>query len=90
MYFLKYRLYALEAIKEFRAMVERQSGKKIKVLRTDSVGENIFNNLYKYHKAHGICRQITISYTSQQNAAVERKNRTFVEMERSMPKGKCL
>lgn len=38
----------------------------------------------------GIIRQLTVSRTPQQNSVAERKNRTIVEMARSMLKGKGL
>jgi transposase InsO family protein len=39
---------------------------------------------------NGIKRQLTASYTPQQNGVAERKNRTIVEMAKSMLKGKGL
>jgi transposase InsO family protein len=39
---------------------------------------------------NGIKRHITASYTPQQNGVAERKNRTIVEMAKSMLKGKGL
>ncbi|CAL8152241.1 unnamed protein product [Prunus armeniaca] len=35
-------------------------------------------------EAHGIQRQLTMAYTPQQNGVVERKNRTVIEMAKSM------
>ncbi|CBI25786.3 unnamed protein product, partial [Vitis vinifera] len=39
---------------------------------------------------NGIKRQLTASYTPQQNGVAERKNRTIVEMAKSFLKGKGL
>ena len=39
---------------------------------------------------HGIKKELTAGYTPQQNGVVERKNRTIVEMARSMMKEKGL
>ena len=39
---------------------------------------------------YGIKKEITANYTPQQNGVAERKNRTFVEMARSMMKEKSL
>ena len=39
LYFLKNKLEVFKKFKEFKALVENQTGKKIKVLRTDNGGE---------------------------------------------------
>jgi len=65
-------------------MVELQSGFKVKCLRSDRGGEftsSEFNNLCE---TEGIQRQLTMTYTPQQNGVVERKNRTVVEMAKAM------
>ena len=72
------------------ALVEKQSNKQIKMLRTDRGGEYLSNRFRDYCKEKGIRRQLTIRYSPQQNGVAERKNRTIVEMARSMLKGKGL
>ncbi|XP_057418038.1 uncharacterized protein LOC130712217 [Lotus japonicus] len=74
----------------FKAFAEKQSGYEIKTLRTDRGGEFIHKPFINYCKEQGIQRQLTIRYTPQQNGVAERKNRTTVEMARSMLKGKEL
>ncbi|XP_057449943.1 uncharacterized protein LOC130741148 [Lotus japonicus] len=74
----------------FKAFAEKQSGYEIKTLRTDHGGEFIHKSFLNYCKEQGIQRQLTIRYTPQQNGVAERKNRTIVEMARSMLKGKEL
>ncbi|MCI08879.1 copia-type polyprotein, partial [Trifolium medium] len=56
--------------------------------RTDRGGE--FNSLdfKKYCEDNGIKRQLTAAYTPQQNGIAERKNRTMMDMVRSMLSGK--
>nr|CAD1827412.1 unnamed protein product [Ananas comosus var. bracteatus] len=71
-------------------MVEKESGYQIKTLRTDRGGEFISNEFEAFCEAHGIFRQLTTSYTPQQNGVAERKNRTLVEMAKSMLKAKRL
>ena len=39
LYFLKNKLEVFSKFKEYKALVENQTGKKIKVLRTDNGGE---------------------------------------------------
>lgn len=75
---------------QFKALLERQSGKEIKILRTDRGGEFIYTPFLDYCKEKGIERHLTVRHTPQQNGVAERKNRTIVEMARSMLKGKGL
>ena len=54
-------------------------------------GEEFFSNQFtSYCQAHGIHRQLTASYTPEQNEVAERKNRTIVKMTRSMLQAKAL
>ncbi|KAM1362557.1 hypothetical protein ACFX2H_027362 [Malus domestica] len=65
-------------------MVERQSGYLIKVLRSDRGGEYTSTESDKFCQDIGLERQLTVSYTPQQNGVAERKNRTIVEMAKAM------
>ena len=53
-YFLKQKFEVLEHLKDFKALVETQTRKKIKILRTDNGGDYI--NKY----VHNICRKAGI------------------------------
>ena len=59
-------------------------------MRSHRGGEYKSNELLDYCRDHGINKQFTTSYTPQQNGVAERKNRTIMEMARSMLKGKNL
>jgi transposase InsO family protein len=83
-YFLKKKSETFSKFKEFRALVEKQSGKSVKILRSDGGGEYDSNEFTDYCKQHGIARQYTTRYTPQQNGVAERKNRTIMNMARSM------
>ena len=87
-YFLDYKSQALEHFWKFKALVEKQSGLPIKYLRTDREGEFLSNKFKAFYEDHGIHRESMAPYTPQQNGVVERKNRTVVEMARSLLKGK--
>ena len=69
-------------------MVEKQSGKCIKILRSDQGGEYTLGDIDSYCKNNGIIQQFMVPSTPQQNGVAERKNRTLVECARSMLKGK--
>ncbi|BBN68933.1 transposable element gene, partial [Prunus dulcis] len=75
---------------QFKAFGENQSGHNLKVLRTDRGGEFTSNEFSEYCKSNGIKRELTARYTPQQNGVAERRNRTIVEMARSMLKAKSL
>nr|GEW89601.1 zinc finger, CCHC-type [Tanacetum cinerariifolium] len=77
---------ALAKFKIFKAQVEMETAHKVKVLRTDRGGEFNSQAFVKYCQGEGIQRQTTAPYTPQQNGVVERRNRTIVEMTRSMLK----
>jgi transposase InsO family protein len=81
---------AAEAIKNFKALVEVETGKRLKVLRTDRGGEFTSVEFAQYCAGEGIGRHLTAPYTPQQNGVVERRNQTIVGMARSMLKAKGL
>ncbi|KAE8672699.1 Detected protein of unknown function [Hibiscus syriacus] len=74
----------------FKALVEKQTGRCIKALRTDRGGEFVLHEFNSFCEEHGMRRELTAPYTPEQNGVVERKNRTIVEIERSMLKAKEL
>ena len=89
-YFLKSKSKAFDNFLEFKAQAERECGHYIKVHRSDRGGEYTSNSFVNYCRKHGIKKELTTSYTPQQNGVAERKNRTIVEMARSMMKEKGL
>lgn len=68
----------------FKNYVEKESGLSIKCLRTDRGGEFTSNEFNNYCQQHGIKRQLTTAYTPQQNGVAEWKNRTVMNMVRSL------
>eukprot|EP00253_Pinus_taeda_P031858 PITA_31858 len=89
-YFLKNKSEVFEKFRNFKALVENQSGLHIKVLRTDRGGEYISKEFLRFCRENGFHKQFTARYTSQQNGVAERKNRTIMDMVRSMLKAKHL
>ena len=59
-------------------MVEKKTGKCIKILRSDQGGEYTLGAFDKYYKNNGINQQFTVPSTPQQNGVAERKNKTFI------------
>ncbi|GAU51653.1 hypothetical protein TSUD_414750 [Trifolium subterraneum] len=89
-YLLANKACAFDEFKKFKALVEKESNTQIMCLRTDRGGEFTSNAFNEYCSAHGIKRQLTTAYTPQQNGVSERKNRTLLNMVRSMLDGKCV
>jgi transposase InsO family protein len=83
-YFLKSKDEVFPKFKEFKALVENQTGKRIKTLRSDNGGEYVSGAFNQFLKENGIRHQKSIPYTPQQNGVAERANRTIVERARSM------
>lgn len=69
--------------KHFVALVERQTGKKLKCIRSDNGGE-YSGPFDAYCKEHGIRHQFTPPKTPQLNGLAERMNRTIVERMRCL------
>jgi transposase InsO family protein len=70
---------AYEVYVQWQAQVERESGKKVKTLRTDNGGEYTSNTFKTYLRTLGIRAETTIPHTPQQNGKAERGNRTIEE-----------
>jgi hypothetical protein len=85
--FLGKKYEVFDKFKEFKALVENQTEKKIKVLRIDNGGEFYGNAFKVFCKKCGIARQNTTPYTPQQNGVVERMNMTLMEKSRSILSG---
>ncbi|GKC96306.1 zinc finger, CCHC-type containing protein [Tanacetum coccineum] len=64
--------------------LENQLGKTIKLLRSDHGGEYMSQEFLDHLKDHRIITHRTPPYTSQHNGVSERRNRTLLNMVRSM------
>ncbi|GKC46675.1 retrotransposon protein, putative, ty1-copia subclass [Tanacetum coccineum] len=83
-YLLKHKHKVFETFKVFKNEMENQLGKTIKALRSDQGGEYISQEFKDYLKACGILQQLTPPYTPKHNGVFERRNRTLLDMVRSM------
>ncbi|BBG92824.1 ADP glucose pyrophosphorylase large subunit 1, partial [Prunus dulcis] len=83
-YLLTAKCEALNCFKLFKKMVEKEKGLFVKCLRTYRGGEFTSNDFNDFCKQSGIKRQLTTAYTPQQNGVAERKNRTVMNMVRSV------
>ena len=83
-YIVKRKGEVLQKFREWKALVENSSGRKVKILRSDNGGEYTSNEFVKYLSQEGIKHELTIPHTPQQNGAAERLNRTLIEGVRTM------
>ncbi|GAU42392.1 hypothetical protein TSUD_296900 [Trifolium subterraneum] len=90
LYHIKAKSEAFEVFKRFKTLVEKQSDKSIKVLRTDGGGEYTSKEFENYCKDQGIIHEVTAPYTPRHNGLAERRNRSILDMARSMVKQKGL
>ncbi|KAG8478983.1 hypothetical protein CXB51_028891 [Gossypium anomalum] len=65
-------------------MIEKQTGKQIKYLRTDNGLEFCSDEFNRLCKLEGIVRHMTVRHTPQQNGIAEQMNRTIMEKVRCM------
>ena len=86
LYLLKTKDEAAQAIRRFKAEAELESGRPLRVLRTDRGGEFTAAEFAEWCADRGIKRHLTAPYSPQQNGVVERRNQTVVGATRCMLK----
>jgi transposase InsO family protein len=64
-FFMKTKDEVFSRFKEFKALVENQTGKKIKILRSDNGSEYTFNEFKNFCKEAGIKRELTVPFNPQ-------------------------
>ena len=65
---------------EFKALVEKESGKQVKALRSDNGGEYISNKFKKFCNKEGIRRELItlrLPHNLEKNGVTERNNREW-------------
>jgi len=65
-------------------LVEKESGKKVKSLRSDNCGEYVSNEFKNFYAIEGFNRELNTPHNPQQNGVVERKNKSIVEATHAM------
>jgi transposase InsO family protein len=84
LFFMKSKDEVLSKFVEFKALVENQTSKKIKALRSDNGGEYISNPFRDLCAKEGIKREVTAPHNPQQNGVAQRKNRSIVGVAKAM------
>ena len=70
--------------KEFKALVENLTERKIKTLRSNNGREFTSNEFLDFCKEVGIKRELSTPYNSQKNGVAERNNRMIMEAVKAM------
>ncbi|KAH9762156.1 hypothetical protein KPL70_000706 [Citrus sinensis] len=83
-YVLKHKDQVFGKFREWKSLVENQTGLKVKKLRTDNGLEFCNQEFNSYCADHGIARHRTVRLTPQQNGLAERMNRILMDRVRSM------
>ena len=83
-YLMRHKSETFEKFKEFQNEVENQHGKKIKALRSDRGGEYLSHEFSNHLKSCGIVPQLTPPGMPPRNGVSKWRNRTLLDMVRSM------
>ncbi|KAJ9545070.1 hypothetical protein OSB04_024777 [Centaurea solstitialis] len=83
-YLIRHKSEAFERFKEFQNEVQNQLDRKIKFLRSDRGGEYLSQEFDNHLMESGIVSQLTPPYTPQMNGVSEMRNRTLLDMVRSV------
>lgn len=69
---------------EFKALVEKDTSRKVKTLRSDNGGEYVSNEFKNFCVEEGIKQDLTTPHNLQHNGVAERENRSIVGATRVM------
>ncbi|KAK1388396.1 hypothetical protein POM88_016574 [Heracleum sosnowskyi] len=83
-YFLHRKDETPEVLLDHVRMIETTTKYKVKILRSDNGTEFKNSKMEEFCKYKGIIQQFSAPGTPQQNGVVERKNRTLIEVGRTM------
>ncbi|KAJ9561242.1 hypothetical protein OSB04_006402 [Centaurea solstitialis] len=83
-YLMRHKSESFEKFKEYQNEVQNQLDRKIKFLRSNRGGEYLSQEFGNHLMECGIVSQLTPPYTPQMNGVSERRNRTLLDMVRSM------
>lgn len=89
-YAIRQKSESADCYMNYEKFAERQTGRKIRVVRSDRGGEYLSNVLEQHFESSGIKHELTAAFTPFQNGVAERLNRTLMELVRSMLHAKGL
>ena len=83
-YLMRHKSESFEKFKGFKAEVEQKLDRHIKALRSDRGGEYLSGEFKEFLIQEGVVSQLTVPGSPQQNSVSERRNKTLLNMVRSM------
>jgi transposase InsO family protein len=83
-FFLQEKSQTQETLKEFLRRAQNEFGLRIKKIRSDNGTEFKNSQIEGFLEEEGIKHEFSSPYMPQQNGVVERKNRTLLDMARTM------
>jgi transposase InsO family protein len=83
-YCIRQKYDVFDTFKKWKSLVENETGRRLKSLRSDNGGEYFSKDFDDYCLYHGICREKIVPGTPQENGVSERMNMTIMERARSM------
>ena len=83
-YCIKKKYDVFNTFKKWKALVENETGKKLKCLRSDNGGEYCIKDFDNCCSNNGIHRQKIVPGTPQENGVSKRMSRTIMECARCM------
>jgi len=83
-YHLQHKDESFKMFKDFKALVENQTRKEIKIFRSNNGGVYILKEFTNSCKKEGINKEMIMPYTPKQNRVVERKKSSIAEVIRAM------
>jgi transposase InsO family protein len=83
-FFLQEKSQTQETLKGFLRRAQNEFGLRIKKIRSDNGTEFKNSQIEGFLEDEGIKHELSSPYTPQQNGVVERKNRTLLDMARTM------
>jgi transposase InsO family protein len=83
-FFLQEKSQTQETLKRFLKRAQNEFGLRIKKIRSDNGTEFENSQIEGFLEEEGIKHEFSFPYTPQQNDVVERKNRTLLDMVRTM------
>ncbi|KAK0581805.1 hypothetical protein LWI29_018205 [Acer saccharum] len=81
---MRHKSDAFDMFKAFKVEIENQLEKHIKILRSDRGGEYLSGEFQQYLIDNGIVSQFSAPGTPQQNGVSGRRNKTLLDMVKSM------
>jgi transposase InsO family protein len=83
-FFLQEKSQTQDTLKGFLRQAQNEFGLRIKKIRSDNGTEFKNSQIEGFLEDEGIKHEFSSPYTPQQNGVVERKNRTLLDMARTM------